>query len=578
MNFLKKLFKSTNFALNNTSCHCEENPKQSHWDFVIRSGLPRGKARYQTVLGKAPRNDTIARDDNNMAKFVNKKELWLLTSIIIIGAFLRFWRLEERQYLTYDQSRDYIIIKRIIVDKKFTLVGPTVLAPGVYLPPFYYYSLAPFLYLFNFHLIGPDIYTAFLGIAAIIVFYFLVRDLFGLKTAIFSSLLFSLNPYLIQASRHAWNPNTIYFFTLLFAFSFERYFFKKSGKYLIVAAFSISWALNLHYTVLVFLPLLLFMFSKEFISKKFSKNLLLSLLVFFCLVSPIFIFELRHNFPNFRGIMGFALKQTNSSQGFFLIERGKVMFFDYLKMPLTLISGLSQSKNLTINPSHILLFDKTSLQINAKIFFAILIIISSLVLLFKGKEERRYQIIIAFLMFGFSIRLLFPQASFYFYHYTFLFPFIFLLISLLYFEYFKKYNNIIFPLIFTLIVVILALYPQGIRNEIKTEKYFLTTCSIMAKATSPGEKIAVAANLKDLSRWDHNALEYRYFLEAFYRFPVAGWDVGDYKEANVLYLVDEGSLKEPLKLGGMEVEAFSPNKIEKIWKVDTGQTIYKMTR
>lgn len=512
-----------------------------------------------------------------LKKILQHPVFWLFL-IISIGAFCRFWNIGNWQYFSYDQARDFIIIKRILLDHKLTLVGPTVLAPGVYLPPFYYYSLAPFLYLFNFHLIGPDIYTAFLGLAAIIVFYFLVRDLFGSKAAIFSSLLFSLNPYLIQVSRHAWNPNTIYFFTLLFALSFERYFFKKSGKYLILAAFSLSWALNLHYTVLVFLPLLLFMFIKEFVLKKLSRNLLLSLLVFFCLVSPIFIFELRHNFPNSRGIMEFALKQTNSSQGFFLIERGKAMLFDYLKMPLTLISGLNQSENLTINPSHILLYDKTSLQTNTNIFFAILIIIFSLVLLFRGKEEKRYQIIIAFLIFGFSIRLLFPQTSFYFYHYTFLFPFIFLLISLLYFEYFKRFNNIIFPLIFTLIVVILALYPQGIRNETKTEEYFLTTCSIIDKATSPGEKIALAANLKDLSRWDHNALEYRYFLEAFYRFPVAGWDVGDYKEANVLYLVDEGSLKEPLKLGGMEMESFSPKKIEKSWKVDTGQTIYKLTR
>jgi len=512
-----------------------------------------------------------------MKPFLKNQWIWLVL-VLVLASFLRFWNIEKWQFFSYDQARDFIIIERMFLDHKLTLVGPTVLAPGVSLPPFYYYSLAPFLYLFNFHLIGPDIYTAFLGIAAIAVFYFLVRDLFGSKAAIFSSLLFSLNPYLIQASRHAWNPNTIYFFTLLFALSFERYFFKKSGKYLILAAFSISWALNLHYTVLVFLPLLLFMFFMEFALKKISRNLLLSLLVFLCLISPIFIFELRHNFPNTRGIMGFALKQTNLSPGFLGVEKGKVMFFDYLKMPLTLISGLNQSKNLTINPSHILLFDKTRLQMDTKIFMAILIFVSSLVLLFRGKKERRYQIIIAFLIFGFSIRLLFPPTSFYFYHYTFLFPFIFLLLSLNYFEYFKKHNNIFFPIVFTFILAIIALYPAGFRNETKTEEFFLTACSIITKNSFSGEKVAVAANLKDLSRWDHNALEYRYFLEAFYRLPVSGWDADDYKEANVLYLVDEGDLKNPLKLGGMEVEAFLPKKIEKSWKVDTGQTIYKMIK
>lgn len=504
-----------------------------------------------------------------LTKILQQPIFWLIL-IVCFGAFWRFWNIESWQYFTYDQARDFIIVKRMLLDYKLTLVGPTVLAPGVYLPPFYYYSLAPFLYLFNFHLVGPDIYTAFLGIGAIVMFYFLAKDLFDSKTALFSSLLFSLNPYLIQASRHAWNPNTIYFFTLLFAFSFERYFLQKNGKYLILAAFSISWTLNLHYTVLVFLPLLLFMLIKEFRSKKLSRNLLISLFAFLIFVSPIFIFELRHNFPNLRGVLGFVSKQSSQSKVQFMI-------FDYLKMPLTLVSGLNQSKNLTINPSHILLFDETGLPINAKIILVFLIFVSSLVFLFKERKERKSQIILYFLIFGFSIRLLFPPASFYFYHYTFLFPFIFLLISFLYFEYFKKFSNIILPLIFTFIAVILALYPQGIRNEIKTEEYFLTAGSIMAKAISPGEKIVVAANIKDSSRWDHNALEYRYFLEAIYRLPMSNWERSDYQNANVLYLIDEGDLKEPLLLKGMEMEAFEPKKIEKSWLVETGQKIYKLT-
>jgi len=54
--------------------------------------------------------------------------------------------------------------------------------------------------------------------------------------------------------------------------------------------------------------------------------------------------------------------------------------------------------------------------------------------------------------------------------------------------------------------------------------------------------------------------------------------VGDYQQARVLYLVDEGDLKEPLKLGGMEMEAFAPKKIDKVWQVGTGQKIYKMTK
>jgi hypothetical protein len=73
-------------------------------------------------------------------------------------------------------------------------------------------------------------------------------------------------------------------------------------------------------------------------------------------------------------------------------------------------------------------------------------------------------------------------------------------------------------------------------------------------------------------------MEYRYFLEALYKLPILGTEEQDYKSADVLYLIDEGSLNDPLKMRGMEIETFRPKTIEKVWKVETGQTIYKMTK
>jgi len=123
----------------------------------------------------------------------------------------------------------------------------------------------------------------------------------------------------------------------------------------------------------------------------------------------------------------------------------------------------------------------------------------------------------------------------------------------------------------------LSLFPEKIINKPKGENYFLPTCEKIAKDFSRN-KMAISANLADQSRWDHNGLEYRYFLEAFYHLPLRNWDVEDYQEADVLYLIDEGDLPEPLKLGGMEMEAFAPKKIEKVWQLKTGQKIYKLTK
>ena len=501
-------------------------------------------------------------------------EWFWLSIVVFLGAFLRFWKIGEWQYFTYDQARDYLIVKKAVVDHKFTLVGPTVLAPGVYLPPFYYYSLIPFLLLFKFHLFGPDLYLAFLGTASIAVFYLLAKDFFGAKTALLASAIFSLNPYLIQVSRHAWNPNTICFFTLLFALAFERYFRLKNNVYLVLAAFSLSWALNLHYTVIVFLPLLFLLFYLEARRHFLCKKLLFSAVIFLLFISPIILFEFRHNFSNTNGVL--TLLGSQKEKDLFL-SKFESMITDYFKMPLTLLAGVNQKENLTINPSHILLFDKTKILFDFKTFVtgAFLLVALGVTAANIRKKSLELNLILIFIVFGFLIRLIFPPGSFYFYHYTFFFPFVFLFVGYV----LKKILdfNLIVGVMIAVLLMFLPVFDLKIKNEIRKEEYFLAACETIAKESSD-KKVALAANLLDASRWDHNGLEYRYFLEAVFHLPLGGWEKSDYQTADVLYLIDEGDLEEPLRLGGMEMEAFGPKKIEKVWQAKTGQKIYKMTR
>ena len=129
-----------------------------------------------------------------------------------------------------------------------------------------------------------------------------------------------------------------------------------------------------------------------------------------------------------------------------------------------------------------------------------------------------------------------------------------------------------------LFLAVISFFPNGLKTEIRPEKYFLPSAKIIAQDFSSNDKVAVAANINESNRWEKNGIEYRYFLESLYELPFLGSKENDYKSANVLYLIDEGDLKEPLKMGGMEMETFRPAKIEKVWEVETGQKIYKMTK
>lgn len=517
-------------------------------------------------------------------KFWKNEWFWLFL-ILCLGIFLRFWKIQQWQHLTYDQSRDYIILKRILVDHKFTLVGPTVsIAPGFFLPPLYYYSLLPFIWLSRFHIVGPDIYTAIFGVLSIAVYYFLAKDLFGKFPALFTSFIVAINPYLIQTSRHAWNPNTLFFYMLVFILSSERYIFGRKRKYLLLAGFSLGWAIGLHLTAVVFLPFFGYLIYKEFKEKSVDNITFVSIFLFLVVFLPLAIFDFRHGFPISRAGLSYLKTQNspNGGEGVFLIQL-KEVFIDLFKMPIILLSGLFQKENMTIRPSNITAFGRVSLSAvtnlfeKVKVFVVLVLWLSSFIWAGINYKNQKSRLLIIFLLFGLLIRLCFPSPLFYFYYYLAVFPVVFLFIAFL-LEKVQKKPFFMFIIVLMFLSSVCSLWPEGIYADPKPENYFLPVCEKIAKDFPRDKKVALAGNVADRSRWEHNGLEYRYFLEGIYRLPLGNWEASDYRQADVLYFIDEGEVKDPLKFGGMEVEAFRPKKIEKVWEEQTGQKIYKMTK
>src|SRR3990167_10223815 len=96
----------------------------------------------------------------------------VLTVLISLGLFFSFYHLPEQYVFEYDRERDYRDVKSIVVDHKFTLIGPTVNA-FIYLGPWYNYFQVPFFILFD----GDPLYGAYLiasiNFAVCLLIYFL---------------------------------------------------------------------------------------------------------------------------------------------------------------------------------------------------------------------------------------------------------------------------------------------------------------------------------------------------------------------------------------------------------------------
>src|SRR3989337_2743591 len=135
------------------------------------------------------------------SKLTNYIPYLLIILILFIGAFFRLYRI--REYLTFlgDEGRDVLVVKRLLVDHKFTLLGPITSVGSLYMGPVYYYMMAPFLLLSGFDPVGPAIMVAILSVATIALIYLMTREFFSEYAAFCASLLYAISPLPIMYGR-----------------------------------------------------------------------------------------------------------------------------------------------------------------------------------------------------------------------------------------------------------------------------------------------------------------------------------------------------------------------------------------
>lgn len=245
---------------------------------------------------------------------VSRKEKGLLCFLLIFASFLRFYRL--RQLMTYlgDEGRDMMIVLDILRGENLPFIGPPTSVGKLFLGPIYYYFITPFVWIFRLDPVGPAIFVAILGVLTVLLIYLVGLKFFEKKTAFFAAVLYAFSPLTIQFSRSSWNPNPMPFFVLLLLVSFFFWHRTQKPKFLYLATICYAIMLQLHYLALLLLPLLVFFITKSKEKIKDKKQLLYSLLIFIFLLSPLFLFDLKHQFYNIKGVL--EIIQNRAGGGF----------------------------------------------------------------------------------------------------------------------------------------------------------------------------------------------------------------------------------------------------------------------
>lgn len=465
--------------------------------------------------------------------------------LFLIGFFLRFYKLSEFVTFLGDQGRDAIVIKRILTLEHLPAIGAPTSVGQVYLGPFYYYFIAPWLLLFNFDPIGLAVGVAFLSSLFILINYFLVQDLFDKKIALFSTSLLTFSAVIIDFSHYSWNPNLQPLFSLLFVYFFIKTL--KSQKvvfYLLSGAF-LSFLVQLHYLALYFIPpaFLLFLisiFDQKGQLKKMFKGGLLMFLSFSFFSTPLFIFDLRHQFLNSKNFIQLLKSQEATATG----------------RVANLFSTFDRLNQFAFN-----------FAINQYLSIALLISIFILLLvLFRKKGSA----------FAFSLFFVMLLAG----------------VSLYAGPKYGHYFNSIYPLYFVLIAYFLSLLTTPILGPFLTV-FFLASFVILNSQSyfffyekgldqiERAKKIAkkIEEN-KTKEKYSITALPvtasdsmYRYFLEIWGVRPI---EKDSRERAEELFVVCEGQC-QPIGHPQWDIAYFAARKIEATWQVEDVK-IYKLVR
>lgn len=467
-------------------------------------------------------------------------------SLVLISAIiLRYYKLDSFATFLGDQGRDAIAMKRILTFEHFPAIGPVTSVGQVYLGPFYYYFMAPWLLFFGFDPIGPAFGIAFLSIAFLILQFFMVKDLFDSKTALVSCALTGFSAVMIDFSRYSWNPNLLPYFSFFAVYLIVKTVQENKLIYPLLLGAVLSLSIQLHYLALFLLPItgvvvIFYFFNRRLVFFDAIRRLVVFTVSFVIFFSPLIFFEFRHDFLNTRSFIVFFSSSNNVSE------------------------------NLLQSAAHSLLFFNSYMFLNEFGKFFSFVVLSALffVTVFNYKKHQPAAIL------SFATLMLFIGISLYsgpkYPHY-------FTPVYVLFIVFLSYFLSHVFSFRFGwfLIVVFLAVFTL---QQNKKYIFFKDTGSYQIKKAKTISRF-IYDNTTE-SKYVITALPesygdsvYRYFLEVWGRRPI---DLESKKTGEELFVVCDKPCR-PIGNPLWIIANFAPNKIVLTKQIED-TTVYKLTR
>lgn len=228
-------------------------------------------------------------------------EKYFLILLFFLSLFLHFYKIDKIIPFYSDQAWDAFIVRDFLTEGKFIFLGIRIQDWGAYSAPLFHYLLIPFFYFFKFHPASSAVFCSLTGFISCFVLYFLTKELTNERTAVYSSLLYTLSPLRLLFTRMGWSPVLIFLFSMLLVYSFFKILKGKKWAFFFFPVL-FSCCLQFHLSAILLAPF----FIAVYLMKKPKlqlKPLILGVAVSLLLLLPFIYYELKNGFINTRIIL-----------------------------------------------------------------------------------------------------------------------------------------------------------------------------------------------------------------------------------------------------------------------------------
>lgn len=280
----------------------------------------------------------------------------LVIAVIILGIFIRFYRLPELTSFSYEQALALESSGKIVQTGKISLIGTeyfirqTSVNHSFFNSGFYLYPLSITQYIFGFDPLAPAILFVLLNICAGIGLLFIVDKYFKKPLGLITLVLFMFSPSIVNISRTIWHVYLLVPIIVLSIWFYLKTIETSKIIWLFLLGFSLGLGFGMHISYAI--GIIFFLLACIFYLNKKRKLINLPFLFIGIIFGyfPLIIFDLRHNLYNTSTMVTFLLETFSSKKTGFSFE---TYHFIYILVPVCIL--LSKFLRKLFNPKIIAL-------------------------------------------------------------------------------------------------------------------------------------------------------------------------------------------------------------------------------